>query len=675
MRDADVGRVARQVHRQLAGRARGRSRAPAATSGWLLLLVAVLVGGARALRLARTSRSARPASRSRAAVARARAAARGEPQAAPREGRASRTCARVEAIATRDLGLAAARGRARVVVEVEPAHGARAERAWPARPAARDPRTERTELDRQTPRSARRRPRGHAGAPRERMVRLRLMLARALGLALGARDRACASSHLQVLERAVLRAAGRAPERAHDQPRPAPRPDPRPQRPAPRGLRGRREHLRRAPGHRATRRAPPRPWPAPSASTRPARKDLLAQLQKNRAFVWVKRKVDPGTRPARCATCSSTASASSPRTAATTRKRELAAQVLGYVGLDNTGHERDRVRASRTRSSGRAAKVVVQHRRAAPPRGPHRAALHRRAHGGPHPRRGDPARRPSASSSGRWPRRSRMAGVVVVVDPRTGEVLAMANRPTFNPNRFGAYPSARWKNRAVADAYEPGSIFKIVTAAAGAPGEGGRARRDHRLRPRLHRDRRASASTTTRSSTSSPSATAVAKSSDIGMIRVAQRLGPRQLRPLHARLRLRRAHGRRAAGRVVRASCGPPASGARSRSPRSPSARRSASPRCRWPWPRSRGGQRRLPDEAARGAAGRGQRRPTCSKETKPVAVRRVLEPRDGGHAHRHPAAAWCTSGTGRHAAIPGYVGGGQDGHRAEDRRRAAATR
>ena len=53
------------------------------------------------------------------------------------------------------------------------------------------------------------------------------------------------------------------------------------------------------------------------------------------------------------------------------------------------------------------------------------------------------------------------------MDPRTGEILALANRPTFNPNKFGAYPSSRWRNRAVTDAYEPGSMFKIITAAAG----------------------------------------------------------------------------------------------------------------------------------------------------------------------------------------------------------------
>ena len=52
-----------------------------------------------------------------------------------------------------------------------------------------------------------------------------------------------------------------------------------------------------------------------------------------------------------------------------------------------------------------------------------------------------------------------------VMDPRTGANLAMANYPTFNSNDFStASPDAR-RNRAVTDAYEPGSTFKIVTIA------------------------------------------------------------------------------------------------------------------------------------------------------------------------------------------------------------------
>ncbi len=56
---------------------------------------------------------------------------------------------------------------------------------------------------------------------------------------------------------------------------------------------------------------------------------------------------------------------------------------------------------------------------------------------------------------------------VIVMNPHTGEILAMANRPTYNPNQFYKYSVKEWKNRAVAYNYEPGSTFKsVITAAA-----------------------------------------------------------------------------------------------------------------------------------------------------------------------------------------------------------------
>lgn len=54
---------------------------------------------------------------------------------------------------------------------------------------------------------------------------------------------------------------------------------------------------------------------------------------------------------------------------------------------------------------------------------------------------------------------------VIVMNPRTGDVLAMANRPTYNPNQFYRYGAEQWKNRAVANIYEPGSTFKSIVAA------------------------------------------------------------------------------------------------------------------------------------------------------------------------------------------------------------------
>jgi cell division protein FtsI (penicillin-binding protein 3) len=57
-------------------------------------------------------------------------------------------------------------------------------------------------------------------------------------------------------------------------------------------------------------------------------------------------------------------------------------------------------------------------------------------------------------------------GTVIVMDPRTGEILAMATYPWFDPNAFGGSPAWTYRNRAVTDAFEPGSTNKVITAAA-----------------------------------------------------------------------------------------------------------------------------------------------------------------------------------------------------------------
>jgi stage V sporulation protein D (sporulation-specific penicillin-binding protein) len=59
-----------------------------------------------------------------------------------------------------------------------------------------------------------------------------------------------------------------------------------------------------------------------------------------------------------------------------------------------------------------------------------------------------------------------MDGSAIVMDPWTGEILAMANLPNFEPNHFWKYAESERRNRAVMDAYEPGSTYKLITAAA-----------------------------------------------------------------------------------------------------------------------------------------------------------------------------------------------------------------
>jgi cell division protein FtsI (penicillin-binding protein 3) len=60
-----------------------------------------------------------------------------------------------------------------------------------------------------------------------------------------------------------------------------------------------------------------------------------------------------------------------------------------------------------------------------------------------------------------------IAGTAIVENPRTGEILALTNRPTFNPNIRKEITNDALKNRAVSDVYEPGSTFKTVTISAG----------------------------------------------------------------------------------------------------------------------------------------------------------------------------------------------------------------
>ena len=58
------------------------------------------------------------------------------------------------------------------------------------------------------------------------------------------------------------------------------------------------------------------------------------------------------------------------------------------------------------------------------------------------------------------------SGTVIVMDPWSGELLAVANVPDFDPAHFAQSPPDAWRDRAIADAYEPGSTFKLITAAA-----------------------------------------------------------------------------------------------------------------------------------------------------------------------------------------------------------------
>jgi cell division protein FtsI (penicillin-binding protein 3) len=252
------------------------------------------------------------------------------------------------------------------------------------------------------------------------------------------------------------------------------------------------------------------------------RREVAARLQqKSRAFVWIQRKLDP-VRARRVRELQLDGLGFLTEHRRYYPQRELLAHVIGYVGLDNEGMSGIE-HAFEKDIRGHAAKVVVhtdarrrpvaQTERPSTDGAAVTLTIDERVQ---HIAERELERAVAETGS--------VAGTVVVVEPFTGEVLAMAGRPAFNPNRYNAYPSSRWRNRAISDVFEPGSIFKIVTAAAGlqesvvSPGEvldcgngrieiAGTVINDHAVFEKLS------------------FSDAVVRSSDIGMIRVAQRLG------------------------------------------------------------------------------------------------------------------------------------------------------
>lgn len=119
-------------------------------------------------------------------------------------------------------------------------------------------------------------------------------------------------------------------------------------------------------------------------------------------------------------------------------------------------------------------------------------------------------------------------GVALVMNPNDGSILAMASWPTYDPNHFKDFPPAHRRNRAITDYFEPGSVFKIVTAS-GALNEGAVSLQDrfdcehgaysigrrvlHDVHPYGILD----------------FSEVIIKSSNIGTVKIASRLGPEKL--------------------------------------------------------------------------------------------------------------------------------------------------
>jgi len=194
-------------------------------------------------------------------------------------------------------------------------------------------------------------------------------------------------------------------------------------------------------------------------------REVHAALTSARPFVWLRRKLPP-TMAEQVRALREPGLGFLPESLRLYPNRELAAHVVGFEGAE--GGLEGVERAFNTELAGVSGKVIAG-----------RDALGREV-ATPHllqaPQPGHGVALTIDSTiqyiaereiDAAYRRTHAKAAMAVVLEPRTGDILAMAIRPTFNPNTFLDVPSADyWRNRAVTDPFEPGSTFKAILAAA-----------------------------------------------------------------------------------------------------------------------------------------------------------------------------------------------------------------
>jgi cell division protein FtsI (penicillin-binding protein 3) len=191
--------------------------------------------------------------------------------------------------------------------------------------------------------------------------------------------------------------------------------------------------------------------------------ELEGRMRASHAFAWIARKIDNST-SARVRALNLKGIYFQKESKRFYPKGELAAQVLGYVGLDDDGLggvERE----FQSKLTGKPGKMLI-------------TMDNRRRWLGRVEKQPDPGENVVLTIDEKIQYiverelaraiddTHAEAGTVIVENPHTGEVLALANWPTFNPNIFNKVNPQALKNRSVSDVYEPGSTFKLVTLAA-----------------------------------------------------------------------------------------------------------------------------------------------------------------------------------------------------------------
>ena len=192
-------------------------------------------------------------------------------------------------------------------------------------------------------------------------------------------------------------------------------------------------------------------------------REVQSKLNSGKTFVWIARKVDAAT-AARIRELKLQGIYFQQEPQRVYPKRELAAQVIGYSGLDDKGLGGIELTFDDALQGipGRMQMSLDARRKPL-------AVVERQPEPGQNivlsidqniqyiaERELDRALQDTHAES----------ATCIVQNPHTGEILALASRPTFNPNTSARVPPQQLKNRAISDVYEPGSMFKTVTLSA-----------------------------------------------------------------------------------------------------------------------------------------------------------------------------------------------------------------
>src|SRR5215470_3340750 len=194
--------------------------------------------------------------------------------------------------------------------------------------------------------------------------------------------------------------------------------------------------------------------------------DIERRIDATKRFVWVKRKLPPAVAQA-VRDLDEPGLGFLQESLRLYPSRELAAQVVGFEGLDGKGLGGVE-QVWDTHLAGAEGRALVE-----------RDALGRDVTGAPAVLKASVAGQGIALTidatlqylaekevEAAWRRTNSKAAMAVMMDPRTGEILALAIRPTFNPNAYAAATDEQRRNRAITDPFEPGSTFKVIMAAA-----------------------------------------------------------------------------------------------------------------------------------------------------------------------------------------------------------------